>query len=276
MGFKAVIVINDKQELWWVAFVTRVVPFRTSKTQSCSPSLLKCLCGKAVADGVEADGVEDRIGAGVNDNGVVRFGGCSEDETFEEGPNRVFKSRVKSSHVPIKGVRAIECRKGELGGTYVEAVGWRCSGVDDGFWFSSIGHELVIWMPRLLQWVEDPVWEAWCKIIDLLEVSSRSPIFTVFSVGENDAQMCFEMFELNYGYAYPVFVRCLDWMGMPTQYFCDHGSGWEIDDVADEDYEEALVFDDDPQYDEEVVTRDVGVNLVVRRSCVTPKAVGDD
>nr|GEV36450.1 hypothetical protein [Tanacetum cinerariifolium] len=50
----------------------------------------------------------------------------------------------------------------------------------------------------------------------------------------------------------------------------------EIDDVADEDYEEALVFDDDPQYDEEVVTRDVGVNLVVRRSCVTPKAVGDD
>nr|GEW61941.1 putative reverse transcriptase domain-containing protein [Tanacetum cinerariifolium] len=28
------------------------------------------------------------------------------------------------------------------------------------------------------------------------------------------------------GYAYQVFVRCLDQMGTPTQYFCDYGSGW--------------------------------------------------
>ncbi|GKD98655.1 hypothetical protein Tco_1382552 [Tanacetum coccineum] len=35
------------------------------------------------------------------------------------------------------------------------------------------------------------------------------------------------------------------------------------------------VFDDD-QYKEEVVTGDVGVNLMVRSSCLTPQAVGDD
>nr|GEV02680.1 hypothetical protein [Tanacetum cinerariifolium] len=35
------------------------------------------------------------------------------------------------------------------------------------------------------------------------------------------------------------------------------------------------VFDDD-QYKEEVMTGDVGVNLMVRRSCLTPQAVGDD
>ncbi|GKA94535.1 putative reverse transcriptase domain-containing protein [Tanacetum coccineum] len=50
---------------------------------------------------------------------------------------------------------------------------------------------------------------------------------------------------------------------------------WEDDGVANDDYEKALVFDDD-QYEEEVVTRDVGVNLMVRRSCLTPQAVGDD
>ncbi|GJS65037.1 putative nucleotidyltransferase, ribonuclease H [Tanacetum coccineum] len=50
---------------------------------------------------------------------------------------------------------------------------------------------------------------------------------------------------------------------------------WEDNGVADDDYEEPLVFDDD-QYEEEVVSGDVGVNLMVRRSCLTPKAVGDD
>ncbi|GJS58505.1 putative reverse transcriptase domain-containing protein [Tanacetum coccineum] len=45
--------------------------------------------------------------------------------------------------------------------------------------------------------------------------------------------------------------------------------------VADDEYEEPPVFDDD-QYEEEIVTRDVGVNLIVRRSCLTPKADGDD
>nr|GEU54072.1 putative reverse transcriptase domain-containing protein [Tanacetum cinerariifolium] len=49
---------------------------------------------------------------------------------------------------------------------------------------------------------------------------------------------------------------------------------WEDDGVADNDYE-ALVFDDD-QDEEEIVSGDVGVNLMVRRSCLTPKAVGDD
>ncbi|GJY88733.1 hypothetical protein Tco_0503361 [Tanacetum coccineum] len=29
-----------------------------------------------------------------------------------------------------------------------------------------------------------------------------------------------------HGYAYPVFVRLLDRMGMPTQYLCDYWSGW--------------------------------------------------
>ncbi|GJW29150.1 hypothetical protein Tco_0046025 [Tanacetum coccineum] len=50
---------------------------------------------------------------------------------------------------------------------------------------------------------------------------------------------------------------------------------WEDDGVANDDYKEALVFDDD-QYEEEVVTGDVGVNLIVRRSCLTPQAVGHD
>ncbi|GKB84178.1 hypothetical protein Tco_0956450 [Tanacetum coccineum] len=50
---------------------------------------------------------------------------------------------------------------------------------------------------------------------------------------------------------------------------------WEDDGVANDDYKEALIFDDD-QYEEEVLTRDVGVNLMVRRSCLTPQAVGDD
>ncbi|XP_076931934.1 uncharacterized protein LOC143597275 [Bidens hawaiensis] len=44
----------------------------------------------------------------------------------------------------------------------------------------------------------------------------------------------------------------------------------------DEEYEKALEYDEEPEYEEEVVTGDVGVNLVVRRSCYTPKADGDD
>nr|GEW75029.1 hypothetical protein [Tanacetum cinerariifolium] len=63
-GVKGVIIIHNKQELWWVAFVSRM------------------------------------------------------------------------------GVRAIEGGKGELLGGYVEAVGWCCLGVYDGFGFSGInGHE---------------------------------------------------------------------------------------------------------------------------------------
>ncbi|GJR74757.1 putative nucleotidyltransferase, ribonuclease H [Tanacetum coccineum] len=50
---------------------------------------------------------------------------------------------------------------------------------------------------------------------------------------------------------------------------------WEDNGVADDEYEEPPVFDDD-QYEEELVSRDVGVNLMVRRSCLTPNAVGDD
>nr|GEX53643.1 reverse transcriptase domain-containing protein [Tanacetum cinerariifolium] len=49
----------------------------------------------------------------------------------------------------------------------------------------------------------------------------------------------------------------------------------EDDGVANDDYEEASVFDDD-QYEEEIVSGDVGVNLMVRHSCLTPQAVGDD
>ncbi|GJQ98546.1 putative nucleotidyltransferase, ribonuclease H [Tanacetum coccineum] len=50
---------------------------------------------------------------------------------------------------------------------------------------------------------------------------------------------------------------------------------WEDNGLADNDYEEHPVFDDEP-YEEEVVSGDVGVNLMIKRSCLTPKAVGDD
>ncbi|GKA95170.1 putative nucleotidyltransferase, ribonuclease H [Tanacetum coccineum] len=50
---------------------------------------------------------------------------------------------------------------------------------------------------------------------------------------------------------------------------------WEDNGLADNDYEESPVFDDE-QYEEEIVSGDVGVNLMIRRSCLTPKAVGDD
>ncbi|KAI3526019.1 hypothetical protein L1887_05170 [Cichorium endivia] len=51
--------------------------------------------------------------------------------------------------------------------------------------------------------------------------------------------------------------------------------GWQ-GEGADERYEDTPVYDDEPQYEEEVVSGDVGVTLVVRRSCFTPKVVGDD
>ncbi|GJV31416.1 reverse transcriptase domain-containing protein [Tanacetum coccineum] len=44
------------------------------------------------------------------------------------------------------------------------------------------------------------------------------------------------------------------------------------DDAAYKEYEEALVYDEEPKCEEEYV----GVNLVVRRSCLTPKTDGDD
>ncbi|GJZ53308.1 putative reverse transcriptase domain-containing protein [Tanacetum coccineum] len=48
------------------------------------------------------------------------------------------------------------------------------------------------------------------------------------------------------------------------------------DDAAYEEYKEASVYDEEPECEEEHVSGDVGVNLVVRRSCLTPKADGDD
>ncbi|GKF37268.1 hypothetical protein Tco_0114026, partial [Tanacetum coccineum] len=48
------------------------------------------------------------------------------------------------------------------------------------------------------------------------------------------------------------------------------------DDAAYEEYEEALVYDEEPECEGDYVSGDVGVNLVVRRSCLTPKADGDD
>ncbi|KAJ0886221.1 putative nucleotidyltransferase, Ribonuclease H [Helianthus annuus] len=50
----------------------------------------------------------------------------------------------------------------------------------------------------------------------------------------------------------------------------------ESEDEQYEEYENNPVFDEETEYEEEVVTGDVGVNLVVRRSCYTPKADGDD
>ncbi|GJX90859.1 hypothetical protein Tco_0344185 [Tanacetum coccineum] len=47
------------------------------------------------------------------------------------------------------------------------------------------------------------------------------------------------------------------------------------DDAAYEEYEESPVYDEQPEC-EEYVSGVVGVNLVVRRSCLTPKADGDD
>nr|GFD29962.1 putative reverse transcriptase domain-containing protein [Tanacetum cinerariifolium] len=48
------------------------------------------------------------------------------------------------------------------------------------------------------------------------------------------------------------------------------------DDLPYGDYEVAPVYDEEPEYEEEYVSGDVGMNLVVMRSCLTPKADGDD
>ncbi|KAJ0937805.1 putative transcription factor interactor and regulator CCHC(Zn) family [Helianthus annuus] len=50
----------------------------------------------------------------------------------------------------------------------------------------------------------------------------------------------------------------------------------ESEDDQCEEYENNPVYNEETEYEEEVVTGDVGVNLVVRRSCYTPKADGDD
>ncbi|XP_022007177.1 uncharacterized protein LOC110906335 [Helianthus annuus] len=50
----------------------------------------------------------------------------------------------------------------------------------------------------------------------------------------------------------------------------------ESEDEQYEEYENNPVYDEETEYEEEVVTGDVGVNLVVRRSCYTPKVDGDD
>ncbi|GJY92166.1 hypothetical protein Tco_0507948 [Tanacetum coccineum] len=48
------------------------------------------------------------------------------------------------------------------------------------------------------------------------------------------------------------------------------------DDAAYKEYKEAPVYDEEPEYEEEYVSGDMGVNLVVMRSCLTPKDDGDD
>ncbi|GKC36921.1 hypothetical protein Tco_1049305, partial [Tanacetum coccineum] len=82
---------------------------------------------------------------------------------------------------------------------------------------------------------------------------------------------------------------------------CSSFDEWGDYGMADDNYEEAPIFNDDqyedvikeeegfvdkeesmpvydeePECEEEYVSGDVGVNLVVRRSCLTPKADGDD
>ncbi|GJR13679.1 hypothetical protein Tco_0796331 [Tanacetum coccineum] len=48
------------------------------------------------------------------------------------------------------------------------------------------------------------------------------------------------------------------------------------DDAAYEEYEEAPIYDEEPECEKEYVSGDVGVNLVVRHSRLTSKANGDD
>ncbi|XP_076913571.1 uncharacterized protein LOC143572239 [Bidens hawaiensis] len=50
----------------------------------------------------------------------------------------------------------------------------------------------------------------------------------------------------------------------------------ESEDEQYEEYKKAPEYDNEPEIEEEVVTGDVGVNLVVRHSCYTPKADDDD
>ncbi|GKG39470.1 hypothetical protein Tco_0463615, partial [Tanacetum coccineum] len=48
------------------------------------------------------------------------------------------------------------------------------------------------------------------------------------------------------------------------------------DDAAYEEYEEVPFYDEEPECEGEYTSGDMGVNLVVMRSCLTPKADGDD
>nr|GEZ15287.1 putative reverse transcriptase domain-containing protein [Tanacetum cinerariifolium] len=50
----------------------------------------------------------------------------------------------------------------------------------------------------------------------------------------------------------------------------------EDDEEAGGEYDKTPVYDEEPEYKEEYVSGDVGVSLVVRRSCFTPKADGDN
>nr|GEX89364.1 putative reverse transcriptase domain-containing protein [Tanacetum cinerariifolium] len=50
----------------------------------------------------------------------------------------------------------------------------------------------------------------------------------------------------------------------------------EDDEEAGREYNKTPVYDTEPEYKEEYVSEDVGVSLVVRRSCLTPKADGDN
>ncbi|XP_076902401.1 uncharacterized protein LOC143557144 [Bidens hawaiensis] len=50
----------------------------------------------------------------------------------------------------------------------------------------------------------------------------------------------------------------------------------EYEDEQYEEYEKAPKYDEEPEYVEEIVTGDAGVNLVLKRSCYTPKADGDE
>ncbi|GKC61350.1 putative reverse transcriptase domain-containing protein, partial [Tanacetum coccineum] len=69
------------------------------------------------------------------------------------------------------------------------------------------------------------------------------------------------------------YVNMFDPMTLSDAY--QSALAFEKDDAAYEEYEEAPVYDEEPKCEEEYVSRDVGVILVVRRSCLTPKADGD-
>ncbi|GJV33355.1 hypothetical protein Tco_1393755 [Tanacetum coccineum] len=97
-----------------------------------------CFGGVVMSGGlvvVEADGVEDKIGVGVNDNGGVRF-------WFWRSPEIKQLSKVSEGR-PMTQLLNLS-----------NSVWFGLSGIS--------GHEcgeLLLWMPMLLQWVEDHVWE---------------------------------------------------------------------------------------------------------------------
>ncbi|GJR55869.1 putative reverse transcriptase domain-containing protein [Tanacetum coccineum] len=96
--------------------------------------------------------------------------------------------------------------------------------------------------------------------------SSSSPVITGVSKGVGSSGLkCFNCGELGH--------RQLECKKAGKRHlFVDEE--WEDEGVADGEYEEPLVFDDD-QYKEEIMSGDVGVNLMRRRFCLTPKAAGD-